>query len=165
MKRILAAVESDALQARVARTAAELARALGAELNLCHVMPEADYEEIQSHLELRHERPFSITHAEDWARGGGQAAADALGRPAPHAVGLVGQPADEILELAERIGAELIVLGFEGLHGLGKLRALGSVSRQVMERARCPVVVVPLGRELAATPVATRTALAAYRII
>ena len=58
--------------------------------------------------------------------------------------GLVGDPADQIILLAQRIDADMIVMGFEALHGLGKLRALGSVSRAVMEKTTCPVLTVPV---------------------
>jgi nucleotide-binding universal stress UspA family protein len=44
-----------------------------------------------------------------------------------------------IVEVAERIGASLIVVGSRGLTGL---KALGSVSERVAHRARCSVLVV-----------------------
>lgn len=57
----------------------------------------------------------------------------------------VGQPAEEIVDLAEEIGAGLIVMGSRGLGGVR--RALtGSVSDSVVRHAHCPVLVVR-GRE------------------
>jgi nucleotide-binding universal stress UspA family protein len=53
-----------------------------------------------------------------------------------------GKPVDKILEYAEIKGIDLIIMGSTGLGGIAKLAALGSVSRGVMERARCPVMIV-----------------------
>jgi nucleotide-binding universal stress UspA family protein len=51
-----------------------------------------------------------------------------------------GSPAAEILAAAR--DADMIVVGSRGAGGFPRLD-LGSVSRQVAHRARCPVVVVP----------------------
>jgi phosphoglycerate kinase len=50
-------------------------------------------------------------------------------------------PADEILKRADEIGAELIAMGSHGRSGFLEF-FLGSVSRKVLDRARCPVLVV-----------------------
>lgn len=51
-----------------------------------------------------------------------------------------GRPAHEIMRVAERIGAEMLVIGG---HGRGRLRALvGSVAEKVVRHATCPVVCV-----------------------
>jgi nucleotide-binding universal stress UspA family protein len=53
-----------------------------------------------------------------------------------------GRPVDRILEYAESKGIELIIMGGTGLSGVAKLAALGSVSRGVLERSKCPVMIV-----------------------
>lgn len=53
-----------------------------------------------------------------------------------------GRPVDRILEYAETKGIELIIMGGTGLSGVAKLTALGSVSRGVLERSKCPVMIV-----------------------
>lgn len=53
-----------------------------------------------------------------------------------------GRPVDRILEYAESKGIELIIMGGTGLSGVTKLAALGSVSRGVLERSKCPVMIV-----------------------
>ncbi len=55
----------------------------------------------------------------------------------------LGNPADRILNVAETDGAKFIVVGLKGLHGINRIRSLGSVSRRVVENAKCPVLVVP----------------------
>lgn len=54
---------------------------------------------------------------------------------------MVGDPAAEILDLAEEKGCDLIVMGTHGRTGLARL-LMGSVAQQVVRRAPCPVVTV-----------------------
>lgn len=52
-----------------------------------------------------------------------------------------GDPADEILDIAEAEGAEMIVLGRRGL-GRAREMLVGSVSQKVLHNATCTVVLV-----------------------
>ena len=52
-------------------------------------------------------------------------------------------PASGILDAAQSLGSELIVVGTRGRTGLARL-ALGSVAESVISRASCSVLVVPL---------------------
>ncbi len=53
-----------------------------------------------------------------------------------------GNVTNEILKFAKRKNISLIVIGSHGLHGIGKLKTLGSTSRKVSELAKCPVLLV-----------------------
>ncbi|MBL0216263.1 MAG: universal stress protein [Myxococcales bacterium] len=53
----------------------------------------------------------------------------------------IGKPAEEILELAQSVSADLIFIGSHGKTGLERL-VLGSVSERVVREAKCPVMVV-----------------------
>jgi nucleotide-binding universal stress UspA family protein len=53
----------------------------------------------------------------------------------------IGRPDEEIVVLADELGAGLIVLGSRGLGGIRRL-LLGSVSDSVVRHAHCPVLVV-----------------------
>jgi nucleotide-binding universal stress UspA family protein len=55
---------------------------------------------------------------------------------------LNGYPAEKIIEFANNKKVDLIVIGNVGLSGLSRIKALGSVSRNVSERASCPVLIV-----------------------
>ena len=55
---------------------------------------------------------------------------------------LYGYPSEVILKYAKDEGVDLIVIGNVGLSGISKLQALGSVSRAVSEKAKCPVMIV-----------------------
>lgn len=57
---------------------------------------------------------------------------------------LEGAAAEQLLALAARVSADLIVLGARGRSTLGRL-VLGSVSREVADRAPIPVLLVPPG--------------------
>jgi len=52
-----------------------------------------------------------------------------------------GNPADKIITVATFRKSSMIAIGLRGLHGIGRIRSLGSVSRRVLERATCPVLV------------------------
>ena len=49
----------------------------------------------------------------------------------------------KVLDVAETLGAEMIVVGFIGLKGVGKFKALGDVARSIVEESKIPVLVVP----------------------
>lgn len=146
MKRILVAVEDDGLSLSVVRVAGELARSLKAHLTLCHVQPEDAFQEARLRLSRDLQQSFTPAQAQARARQVAHRAAQGLkGLEVEYDLkGLIGPPVEQILQLSALLQADLIVMGFEGLHGLGKLRALGSTSRAVMERAPCAVLIVPL---------------------
>ena len=52
-----------------------------------------------------------------------------------------GDPATEILQFAQQIKCDLIVMGTHGRTGLGRL-FLGSVAEQVLRKAPCAVLTV-----------------------
>ncbi len=69
---------------------------------------------------------------------------DAIGRIVRH-IGR-GRPAAEILRIAEKLGADMIVMGTHGRSGLAHL-LIGSVAEKVVRHAHCPVVCVKPGLE------------------
>lgn len=146
MERFLVAVDEDQQAPRVIEMAGRLAQASGAALTVCHVMPEERYRRVEAQQEKQHvAMPFSISAAELQAQelaAGYARELQSYGVPFT-AIGRVGDPAPTIVALARELDADLIILGFEGLTGLDRIRALGSVSRAVMETTRRPVMVVP----------------------
>ncbi len=55
---------------------------------------------------------------------------------------LSGYAVDAILKYAKQKKITLIVIGSQGLHGIQKLKILGSTSRKVSELSNCPVLIV-----------------------
>ena len=69
------------------------------------------------------------------------AAATARAQDVPVQTHLVGgNPADALVEVATTVGASLIVVGNQGMHGAK--RVLGSVPNTVSHKARCNVLIV-----------------------
>lgn len=60
-----------------------------------------------------------------------------------HMLELTGMADDAILEAAQRLGVDLIVLGTHGRRGVSRFIS-GSVAAQVVARAQCPVLTVRL---------------------
>lgn len=143
--------------------AVELARESGAELHVLHVStPESDMqvEFAEANLELLHVRPVD-----------GITAACVLASDADvdcHTHEVQGPIADAILQAAQRIDADAIVLGQTGTRPFPQI-GLGSVSEAVESRSSIPVIlvsgraaeVVPVVKDiLARDPDATETARA-----
>lgn len=57
----------------------------------------------------------------------------------PHAIRK--DPADALIDVADQVGATMIVVGSKGMHGARRL-ALGNVPNKVSHRARCNVLIV-----------------------
>lgn len=66
----------------------------------------------------------------------------ALGRATVHVHALEGDPAMALLELADRIDADLLAAGRHGRGFLGRL-LMGSVSNRLVRGARCSALIVP----------------------
>ena len=137
--------------------AAEISRGTGSEVHLVAVLPEpatmfgrhyysTDVKKSLLEQVDADSRAFLDTQAEAVRSRGGSPAQVYLAR---------GRPDAEIVELAEELGAGLIVLGNRGLGGV-KRALMGSVSASVAHHAHCPVLVVRAGkgRDIQDTPTA-----------
>ncbi len=108
-----------------ARQGIELARTLGAELHLVMAFEAGDVKTVGRQRE----------NAEGFLE------TMALESPIPvqpHA--LPGDPADAILQVAEQVAADLIIVGNKGMHGAGRI--LGSVPNTIAHKAPCSVLIV-----------------------
>ncbi|HEY3727479.1 MAG TPA: universal stress protein [Solirubrobacteraceae bacterium] len=57
-------------------------------------------------------------------------------------------PADALIEIADEVGATMIVVGSKGMHGARRL-ALGNVPNKVSHHAGCNVLIVATGGDVA----------------
>lgn len=134
---ILVAIDLSDESAQVLSRAAALASANQAALNLVHVVEPltfayggdipVDLSEIQQQLQTQ--------ATEQLAR-----LAAPYNIPAENQSILIGQPVAEIHELADNLGADLIVLGSHGRKGLALL--LGSTANGVLHGAKRDVLAV-----------------------
>ncbi len=134
-KKIIVGMDFSEIAERAAKTAAELAHSLGAEVVLVHVIaPGSDYTDparfiaevrpgIEDQLQDRVKKLVALTGAKaDW--------------------GVVdGRPAEEIAAFAQKWGGDLIVTGTAGKGGVARM-LLGSVADRLLRIATVPVLVV-----------------------
>ena len=113
--RILAATDGSATAARAVGAADELARGLGAELELATVV-SSDGEGRRVLESLRAAWPDAMTHV------------------------LAGEPSECLADLTQSGGYDLLVLGNKGMTGLR--RALGSVPARLLRKAPTSVLIV-----------------------
>ncbi|MGE5048480.1 MAG: universal stress protein [Deltaproteobacteria bacterium] len=136
-KTILCAVDLLHDSSALLDAAVSLSKKLGAELTLLYVLPTGGPETIISPPERIE---GMLTEASLPLRDMAATAGAALGRTVESRVEH-GQPASEILRVAEETACDLLVLATHGRRGLE--RALfGSVSEKVVRAARCPVLTV-----------------------
>jgi universal stress protein A len=142
MQRILVAVDFSEYSQRALDDAVALARKFGAELHLVHCYEVQAVEAMGT--------PYGVVVPESYERAIREAAVARLTewrdkvtaqgvRAEQHLV--IDRPSQGIVTLAEKLPADLIVVGTYGLTGL-KHVLLGSVAERVIRRAPCPVLTV-----------------------
>jgi nucleotide-binding universal stress UspA family protein len=134
---VLVALDGSEIAEQVIQTLDDLAFSQDAKVILCHVFPTPD-----SEIELPADRPqsesptFSYFHIEKQL----QSYQEKLAVKSELEL-VTGDPAEEIIRLANIYKTELIVIGSRGLIGMKRI-VQGSVSSQVVEEANCSVLVV-----------------------
>jgi nucleotide-binding universal stress UspA family protein len=141
IKRIMVATDfSEGSDAAMER-AFELARTLGASLDIVHVldtallaapaalgaMPLVEPEALMSEIDTALSARVEMAH-----KAGLVCQSDALD----------GFPPKEIVRHAQKTGADLIVVGTHGRTGVAHA-IMGSVAERVVQRSSCPVLVIP----------------------
>src|SRR5918997_4727697 len=136
------------------RAAADLSNNTAAELHLVHVWtdvlpPASPSVSLENYSRLAKEEAGRLLRRQAWSARvtGGRVAGQHLRE---------GQPAEEIIAIAEELDADLVVVGSRRV-GRVKRLITGSVSEGVVHRASCPVLVVcggegawPVGRVVVA---------------
>jgi nucleotide-binding universal stress UspA family protein len=133
LKTILAAVDFDDRLDTVLAVASILAKKLGSEVVLMHVVEAADESG---------EVPESLGNSVTARLGEMQKQLAASGVSVPQVLCLSGKAAVEIVEAAERIGCNLILLGARGV-ATDRLFPLGTTTEKVVRWSAKPVLAVP----------------------
>ena len=146
-KKILLATDGSEDAVLAARTAAGLAQKMGSELHAVYVRPRIVPHrpgyylrpEVGEHAQQKEQKMLDAeaqrlldAQAEEVRGAGGNVARAHL---------RVGRSDEEIIALAEEIGAGLITMGSRGRGGIRRT-LMGSVSDSVVRHAHCPVMVV-----------------------
>jgi nucleotide-binding universal stress UspA family protein len=151
--KILSATDGSSEAELATRTAADLAQKTGSELHVIHVLdvaqiymldagatddpegieqPDPILEELLERFSEQRGKEVLDTEVERIRSAGGTVAQAHL---------KMGRVAQEIVHLAEDLGAGLIVMGSRGRGGIRRA-LIGSVSDSVVRHAHCPVLVV-----------------------
>ncbi len=134
-EKVLLATDGSKDAALAARAAVDVCEGTGAELHVVHAWHSVPTARL---------RPFMRAELKKLGNellGEGVKRVEDSGGLVTGAHLLEGRAADEILDLAEQIGAGLVVIGSRGLGPVGRI-ALGSVSEAVIHHSRLPVLVL-----------------------
>ena len=139
--RLLIAIDGSDEATNAARYGLELADIVGAAVDIVYVVPQRSIrmtrtEREQTRLRERGERRLATI----------EEIASTHDAPVETHVA-EGTPAAEISELAAELPADLIVVGRQGMTGVGK-RLLGGVTERVLSRSAVPICVVPAGESV-----------------
>jgi nucleotide-binding universal stress UspA family protein len=142
VKRILVAIDLTAPSKEVIEASVALAQTLDAAIEMVHVREPlvyalADYgPSPEKEQALIHWIDRSLEEAAEVSR---------KARVVCHTTSLEGSPASQIVSHAEKVAADLIVVGTHGRGGIAHA-VLGSVAERVVQKAGRMVLVVPTGR-------------------
>ena len=133
---ILLATDGSREAELAATTAADLAKSTGSELHVLHVGELWPTFLAQTEVEpAQHQREAQELLDEQVRR------VEGAGSPVKEAHLRMGRADEEIVDLAQSIGAGLIVMGSRG-RGRIRRALMGSVSESVVRHAHCPVTIV-----------------------
>ena len=139
-KKLVLAVDLTEESNAVADRATALAASFGAELHLVHVIEPLS-------LAYGGDVPMDLSSVQEQiqeqAKSHLREFANRLSIPSERQHLIFGRPESEIHRVAEEQGADLIVVGSHGRHGLALL--LGSTANGVLHGANCDVLAVRVG--------------------
>ena len=141
-QRILVAVDVTGESDLVLQTAYDIAQAFGSELWLVHVVEPISMAYNDNLL-------VDLSHLEEEMKDGAKAHLRKLGKSCHINLGnqqvLSGRPATEIHAFADKVKADLIVVGTHGKSGISLL--LGSTANGVLHGSKCDVLAVRVSPE------------------
>jgi nucleotide-binding universal stress UspA family protein len=137
MKRILIAHDGSKSSEKALKRAFQIAETFGSSITVLSVIPELYLTEL---MELDRARILDTMTKET------REMMEKIKAKSKHLKSLKtiikqGDPAEEILETAEKLKADVIITGSHGRHGAQRF-LLGSVSSKIVDHADCDVLVV-----------------------
>ena len=147
--KVLLAFDGSKSSSEAAQAATEIANATDSAVHVVYVLQPDRYKpylgpEMWEGWEADLER--AKHHARSWVEGQAERIRGEVAKAVEAHLAL-GKPAEEIVRLAEELGAGLIVVGSRGLGGIRRA-LIGSVSDSVVRHAHCSVLVVRVGEAM-----------------
>jgi nucleotide-binding universal stress UspA family protein len=151
-KKILVPIDFSEVSADVLQAGVEIGERWGAEVMALHVAREGDYIPSSAYdsafppLPYGEARASLLTKFREDARSRLEHQIETMLRKAGggrknHSLILWGEPARDIVQMAENGGFDLIVMATHGRRGLNRM-FLGSVTEEVLRHAPCPVFAI-----------------------
>jgi nucleotide-binding universal stress UspA family protein len=142
-ERIVVGTDGSDTAAEAVRQAIELAKSTGASLDIVSAFEPVPQSRLR---EEAGEIPGDLAHAVGPREDVNTIVEAAAGQARQHDVeakthAREGEPADAILDLAEEVGADLILVGNKGMTGARRF-LLGSVPNKISHHAPCSVLIV-----------------------
>jgi nucleotide-binding universal stress UspA family protein len=138
IKKILAPTDFSDLAATGVAYAFNLAQELGAELVVINVITPDESNYVSSGEIQEHKRMLNDFIEENFAGAESTVRIRKIVEPGP--------PSSTVVYSAKNESADLIVMSSHGRSGLPRV-LMGSVTEQILRKAPCPVLVVPLERQ------------------
>lgn len=135
---VVAAVDRTDRARAVVAEAERLAEAFGEPMHVVHALTESEFVDLEMTAMDESGRALSMDEVTEFARDVAERASEGIGG-AHEAVGLVGNPTDEIVGYAEAVDARFIVVGPRRRSPTGKA-VFGSVVQSIILHADRPVV-------------------------
>lgn len=140
-KKMVVLLDGSKLAELVFDYAQELAARTGVELELLHVCPSRDCEDLpMRRAYIEHMAEIVCARAEELRKKYGKEGTDSP--VVARATVLVGDPAEEILRYVEENNVDLIMMATHGSSGI-KLWGLGGVAYKIVHAAKVPIWLVP----------------------
>lgn len=138
---IVVAVDDTEHANKILERSAELAKVLGEELHILHVMTQSRFVELEATSVDETGQPLEMDRIREVAASVAADAAEDAGLDDFEIVGRVGDPSKEIVNYASNVDASYVVIGGRKRSPAGKA-VFGSVTQSTLLSADQPVVVV-----------------------
>lgn len=151
MNNVLIALDYDPTAQKIAETGYELAKALKANVTLLHVISDEVYYSTRAYTPIMGFAGFSpvepiegemIEHLKSAAKTYLNKTKNHLGDTEIHTMVKEGDFADSIIDTAELIDADIIVIGSHSKRWFEKI-VMGSVTEKVLKSSKVPLLIVP----------------------
>jgi nucleotide-binding universal stress UspA family protein len=155
MKTILIALDYNPTAQKIAETGYELAKSMNAQTILMHVVADytyyssLDYSPIMGFDQFSNLGAMQIDSSLELEKAANEYLEKTkthLGDTSVKTLVKDGDTGDAILEAAENLGVDLIVLGSHSRRGLDKI-LMGSVAEKVLRHSKTPLFIIPISEK------------------